>query len=97
MNYTKRPYRSEAWRRAVASLPCVVCGREGETQAAHVNMGKGMGIKTHDCLTAALCAEHHAEVDQGHTMTKAERRAFMDSAVLLTLIQLAQRGLVVPA
>jgi hypothetical protein len=96
--YAKQPaYRNAHWLRAVASLPCVVCKREGQTQAAHINQGKGMGIKTHDCLTAALCMHCHSMVDQGHTMTKAERRAFMDSAVLLTLIQLAQRGLVVPA
>lgn len=43
----------------------MVCFREGRTQAAHRNQGKGMSIKTDDCFTAALCVECHAEIDQG--------------------------------
>jgi hypothetical protein len=36
--FAKSPqHRSEAWRRAVASLPCACCMREGATQAAHPN------------------------------------------------------------
>lgn len=40
-----QPVRSEAYRRAVASLPCVICGIAGQSQAAHGSAGKGMGIK----------------------------------------------------
>jgi hypothetical protein len=48
-NYTKqKPYRSERWLRAVSSLPCVRCGLEHNTQAAHRNEGKGMGYWTDD-------------------------------------------------
>lgn len=43
------PVRSEAYRRAVASLPCVNCGVHGYSQAA--NTGKGKGTKTHDFMT----------------------------------------------
>lgn len=94
MNYLKQPiFRSEKWLRAVASLECVHCKREG-VQAAHRNMGKGMGIKTDDCLTAALCPTCHAIIDQGHEMTRDDRRAMMDTAILRTLVQLARRGLV---
>ena len=39
------PVRSEALRRAVASLPCVICGVPGHSQCAHSNSGKGAGIK----------------------------------------------------
>ncbi|WP_258304996.1 hypothetical protein, partial [Escherichia coli] len=35
------PVRSEPYRRAVASLPCVICGVHGYSQAAHANTGKG--------------------------------------------------------
>jgi hypothetical protein len=95
VNYLKQPtYRSEAWLRAVASLPCVKCGLEGSTQAAHRNEGKSMGKKVDDCLTAALCVGCHALIDQGPTMNKAERRSVMDLAILLTLVQLARQGLV---
>ena len=39
------PVRSEAYRRAVASLPCINCGVPGYSQCAHSNSGKGAGIK----------------------------------------------------
>lgn len=88
---------SEAWRRAVASLPCVLCWREGMTQCAHRNEGKGMSLKTDDAWTAALCVDCHRAIDQGKDMTRAEKRERMDAAILLTLRELAIRGLVRPA
>ena len=96
MNYLKQPiHRSEAWLRAVASLPCQKCGVEGRTQASHSNhRGKGMGIKTDDCLTAALCVECHREIDQGRDMSKQERRDLHDDLILRTLVQLARGGVV---
>lgn len=95
MKYLKQAtHRSEKWLRAVASLPCVKCGREGQTQAAHRNQGKGMAAKVDDCLTAALCVWCHAEIDQGRDMTREERRQELDSAILATLVQLARQGLV---
>ena len=81
-----------AWRRAVASLPCVLCGREGQTQCAHRNEGKGMGIKTDDFLTAALCPTCHVAIDQGPDLLRNERRSMMDSAILLTISALARAG-----
>lgn len=87
------PFRSERWLRAVATLDCVRCFKSG-TQAAHRNEGKGMGQKTDDCLTAALCPECHAEIDSGQAMTRDERRQAMDRAILATLRELARRGLV---
>lgn len=85
-------FRSEAWLRAVRSIPCVFCG--APVQAAHRNEGKGMGLKADDCLTAALCPPEHAEIDQGKNMTRDERRARMDRAIVLTLRELVRRGLV---
>lgn len=87
------PHYSEAWRRAVAGLPhCVGCLRPRRIQAAHRNQGKGMGMKTDDCLTAALCDECHTEIDQGKDMTREERRAAIDSAILRTLVLLFRAG-----
>lgn len=86
-------HRSEKWRRAVASLPCVKCGTEGMTQAAHRDQGKGMGIKVDDCLTAALCFRCHQELGEGK-MPREEKRQMMDDAILKTLVQLAREGLV---
>jgi hypothetical protein len=68
-------YRNPKLLKAVASLPCQECGKEG-TQAAHANWswsGKGMGIKAHDMYVAALCPECHYALDQGKDMQKWER------------------------
>lgn len=85
-------HESEAWRRAVAALPCVLCQREGETQAAHRNEGKGMGLKTDDALTAALCQTCHSAIDQGPDFSRDERRRRLDVAILLTIRALARAG-----
>lgn len=87
-------HRSEAWRRAVASLPCVLCHQPGRTQCAHRNEGKGMGLKVDDALSAALCDACHSEIDQGGTLTRDERRERMDRAILLTIQRLAREGLI---
>ena len=75
------PVRSEALRRAVASLPCVICGMPGYSQAAHGSEGKGMGIKACDLLTLfPACCDRpgvrgcHSQLDQGALFTKAMRR-----------------------
>ena len=83
-------FSSEAWIRAVASIPCVFCG--APSQAAHRNEGKGTGWKTDDCLVAALCPPEHAEIDQGKSMDRDEKRARLDQAIVLTLRELARRG-----
>jgi hypothetical protein len=86
------PFRSKRWLQAVASLDCQICGASMRTQAAHRNQGKGMGTKTDDCLTAALCFECHQEIDQGTKYTREERRSMMDDAILKTIVRLAQDG-----
>jgi len=94
--FAKSPtFRSEAWRRAVASLPCVCCMREGETQAAHPNhRGKGLAMKAPDCWCVPLCVECHRDFDQGTRWTKHEKRELMDAWIIETLLQLASKGLV---
>lgn len=72
--------RNEKYRRLVASLPCVACGIEGYSQAAHANTGKGMGMKSDDANTFPLCCDRpgirgcHSRFDQGAMFTKQERR-----------------------
>lgn len=74
------PVRSEAYRRAVASLPCAICGVHGYSQAAHANTGKGMGMKACDLTCFPACGPRpgfqgcHAALDQGALFLKAVRR-----------------------
>lgn len=90
-------YVSEQWRRNVASLPCVHCGIEGQTQAAHANhRGKGMSMKAPDCWTFPLCAPCHREFDQGTGYSKEMRRELADDWIIKTIKELAVRGLIRP-
>lgn len=74
------PVRNEEYRRAVASLPCVICGVPGYSQAAHGSEGKGMGIKACDLTLFPACCDRpgvrgcHSQLDQGALFTKAVRR-----------------------
>lgn len=90
----KQPiYRSRKWLDAVKTIEyCVLCDCYCQTQPAHRNEGKGMGMKTDDCASAALCDNCHREIDNGKTLTKEERRILLDKAIVLTVIQLARRG-----
>ena len=89
-----KPRRNREWMGAVASLECcVLCGKFG-VQVAHSNRDRGMGQKSSDHLVAALCPEHHHEIDNGKTMTRDERRALMDRAIVLTFDKLVQAGIV---
>jgi hypothetical protein len=97
MNGLTPMFRSKELLKMVASLPCQHCGLEGSTQAAHANWawsGKGMGIKAHDCYTAALCVSCHREVDQGKDMTKNEREEVWTNAWKKTILELWKRDLI---
>lgn len=65
--------RSESHRRNVAALPCAACGKQGQSQCAHANATKGMGIKVCDSLTFPLCHECHMDHDQGGHLTRNQR------------------------
>lgn len=46
---------SEPYRRLVAAMPCVHCGIQGYSQHAHLNLGKGLALKTDDRTGFPLC------------------------------------------
>ena len=86
--FPKHQYvRDKALLKRVALLDCQHCGSGEMVQAAHTNWGggKGRAIKADDNLVAALCQKCHWEVDQGHTMSKAERQAMWQAAHLKTM------------
>jgi hypothetical protein len=87
-----KPYRSRKWLSAVGQIECcVLCGGYG-TQVAHRNEGKGMSQKVDDCLTAATCLDCHHAIDNGPGLTREQRRAEMDRAIVMTLRELVTRG-----
>ena len=84
--------RSYAWLSCVRQMPrCVRCGAPG-VEAAHRDFGKGMGMKTDDVATAALCALCHYLLGTDGNMPREERRAEMDKAIVDTIIELARTG-----
>jgi hypothetical protein len=76
--------RDERYRRLVASLPCILCGVEGRSQAAHPNVGKAKGAKADDLLCFPLCADQpgtlgcHARFDQ-HQLFPRDMRASIEA------------------
>jgi len=96
MSFQKFDYvRSRQLLKAVASLPCQHCGRDGYTQAAHSNQavhGKGRGIKSSDIFTAALCVTCHYLIDQGNTLSKEERLEIWNDAWVKTVRALVLGG-----
>lgn len=88
-------YRNQKLLKAVASLPCQICGLEGSTQASHSNQlrdGKGRGLKAHDYRIASICWKCHAELDQGSKLSKEERVALWDEAHRKTIGKLFEDG-----
>ena len=73
------PVRDKKYLRAVASLPCIKCGIEGYSQAAH-GPTLGRGIKASDRDAFPLCCTRpgvigcHAEFDQYRGYTTHTRR-----------------------
>ena len=92
------PVRSQQYLRVVASLPCIACGIQGYSQAAHANTGKGMGIKACDLQTFPLCADRpgqrgcHTLFDQGALFNKEARRLIEPAWVADTQRQIHAMG-----
>jgi hypothetical protein len=66
----EEPVRSDYYRRLVAALPCIHCGKKGRSQHAHTNEGKGKAMKNDDRDAMPLCADEpglqgcHSAFDQ---------------------------------
>ena len=88
-----RYWRSEGYRRWVASRPCIACGIEGYSQCAHSNQakhGKGGAKKASDEFSFPLCSSHgwhqgcHTMHDLCIDMDKNERDALEDRYIAET-------------
>lgn len=77
-------YRNQKLLEAVRKSPCQHCGRmDGTVVAAHSNQsrdGKGRSLKANDYRIAALCFACHAELDQGHKLSREERLNMWEAA-----------------
>lgn len=49
--------RHDGYRRLVASMDCMWCGRKGRSNHAHENEGKGKGLKLDDRRAMPLCVD----------------------------------------
>jgi hypothetical protein len=88
----------EGYRRIVASLPCIICGIEGRSQAAHPPPS-AKGRKEDDRKTFPLCApapDHigcHTLFDQYKLFTAEETRARAVLMGIETRYEVMTRGL----
>jgi hypothetical protein len=77
-------YRNQRLLEVVRNAPCQICGaQDGTVVAAHSNQlrdGKGRSVRALDYRIAALCFRCHAEIDQGSTLSKQERREQWEEA-----------------
>lgn len=77
-------YRNQRLLEVVRESPCQLCGaQDGTVVAAHSNQlrdGKGRSVRASDYRIAALCFRCHAEIDQGSTLSKQERREQWEDA-----------------
>lgn len=93
-------YRNPKLLAAIRKAPyCFHCFKvnQGDLQAAHGNVGKGLSIKSTDSSCAALCPSCHRDLDQGKNMTRAERQAMHYEANARTLRWLIEEGYLVLA
>lgn len=91
-------YRNRKLLDLARDQACVLCGIQDATVvAAHSNMGehgKGMGHKAHDGMTAWLCYECHANLDQGRALTKDQKQDHMLRAICKTYMKLWDLNLI---
>lgn len=68
--------KSDTHRAFIASLPCLVCGNNIESEACHIRMGDlrvakpanpGTGTKPGDMWCVPMCGQHHRKQ---HTMNE---------------------------
>lgn len=86
-------HKCKEWLQAVGEIDhCVLCNSNYMLQVAHNNQGRGKGQKAPDWETARLCGECHHDIDNGHTLSKFERRSLLTTAIVRTHSILIQSG-----
>ncbi len=57
----KGPPRDEAYLAWIREMPCIACGIEGRSEAAHTGQDGGMSMKASDYSCVPLCADCHTQ------------------------------------
>lgn len=88
--------RSEKYLAVVRTLRCFSCGCFGSSDACHMNLGKGAGLKVDDRFTFPLCRKCHRDLDQPAywaVRAKDARRRLEAIYALLTINLIFDAGL----
>ncbi len=87
--------RDRALIAAIKKLACQCCGAAGPSDPAHSNQGchgKGKGSKASDVFVAAMCRVCQRMIDQGSSLSEAERVAIWVDAWRATVRELVRLG-----
>src|SRR5471030_108361 len=68
------PPRDEAYKAWIRTLPCLGCGREGQSEAAHTGTDGGLSMKASDYSCVPLCPGCHTQAP--HSYHRLGKRAF---------------------
>ena len=55
------PLRDEGYKAWIREMPCIVCGVEGRSEAAHTGTDGGMSQKASDYSCVPLCSDCHTQ------------------------------------
>lgn len=95
----EKPWRSEDYRRLVASYPCAHCGIAGYSNACHGDESKGMGIKSDDrtcwpgCVDRPFVRGCHTLLGSYGLYPQAERRTIEQTHARRTRERIKADGL----
>ena len=68
------PPRDDAYKAWIRTLPCVACGIEGRSEAAHTGADGGMSMKASDYSCVPLCSGCHTQAPGAYH--RVGKRAF---------------------
>src|ERR1017187_9981963 len=55
------PPRDEGYKAWIREMPCIACGVEGRSEAAHTGTDGGMSMKASDYSCVPLCSDCHTQ------------------------------------
>jgi len=58
--------RDEHYKAWIRTLPCVACGVEGRSEAAHTGTDGGMSMKASDYSCVPLCSDCHTQAPDAY-------------------------------